>query len=239
MPHFECEYCSTFQETPAGSAGKKAKCPRCRQTGIIQDNESLVAPKKTASRSLDDIDLVLQYEYRPGGPIERFVEGKLEACPSSTLVRKHLGFADNLMAATVLGAPKVILRPNDSGTVGQSPLLLESKFAFQTSSDITAVEITFLLFDVWNGLVQKLTHSILEDVPADSVVAGLRVWPVVRGFVVPHYLTSFTYISSVRLANGKVDCTDMRVLVDLLSSLGLRMENVGTLTGGSQASDLW
>ena len=87
--------------------------------------------------------------------------------------------------------------------------------------------------------MQRLTHSILEDVPADSVSAGLRVWPAVRVFVVPHYLTSFTYISSVRLASGKVYCTDMRVLVDLLSSLGLRMENVGTLTGGSQASDPW
>lgn len=239
MPHFECEYCSAFQEAPAGSAGKKAKCPRCRQTGIIQENEALVVPKKTPTRASDDIDLMPQYEERPGGPLERFVEGRLEACLGSTLARKHFGFADQLMAATILGAPKVILRTNDSGTVSQSPLLLESKFAVQTTSDITAVEVTFLLFDVWNDLELKLTHSILEDVPAASVAAGLRTWPVLRGFNVSHYLTSFTYVSSVRLAHGRVQTTDPRVVVDLLSGLELRFENRGTFKGASQPFDLW
>ncbi len=68
---------------------------------------------------------------------------------------------------------------------------------------VTAFEVVYLLFDVWGSHLKSLQDEEITDIPANTPVELTDYWRASENDV-SSYLTCFSYVRRVRLADGTI-----------------------------------
>lgn len=205
-----------------GTVGKTAKCPRCKRQGKILETACIKIERiDVGFDPTGEIDLSPEYRVRIGDPVQRIRSSILQEYPGTTLTRLHFTVVDPLMPAGLLGCPALWPTVVTDELTHQSTCRFETRFAVLTKENVTAIEVTFLLFDLWNNFMSSLKRTVVVDLPKDSAIADLSDWQVQTVSDIDTYHSSIAFVSAVRTAEGRVAKTDMRVIRDLLTELCL------------------
>ena len=99
----------------------------------------------------------------------------------------------------------------------------KGRTTFQTQNPVSAVEIRYIVYDVFGDHLRNLSNTEAQDFAAgDHVVEG--TWNVLRENDVGEHLTTVAYVAKVRLADGKVWTFQLEPLVAALRSLNLEQK---------------
>ncbi|MDP2087198.1 MAG: hypothetical protein Q8K20_18545 [Gemmobacter sp.] len=90
---------------------------------------------------------------------------------------------------------------------------LRAELRLSVAVPVTAIRVTFDLYDVWGAKVQTLHYDRIEDLPAGehTAVAG---WSRISEVEARQVFATYAYVSRVRLANGTIKTVENGLLVD-------------------------
>lgn len=90
---------------------------------------------------------------------------------------------------------------------------LRAELRLSVAVPVTAVRVTFDLYDVWGAKFQTLHYDRIEDLPTGehTAVAG---WSRISEVEVRQVFATYAYVSRVRLADGTIKTVEDGLLTD-------------------------
>jgi hypothetical protein len=137
-----------------------------------------------------------------GGSIQTKLSANIVVNKESTLTREWLALHDASMPAELVGTPGV--------TTVYVPDRVRGEYQYQAAApvqakeDLSAVEIRFLVFDVWGQHVRTLLAEEVADIPAGSTKDLSPEWRLFSENECSKHYASIGYISRVRTKDGRV-----------------------------------
>lgn len=135
-----------------------------------------------------------------GGSIQTPLSSGIVVNKESSLTREWITFHDPLLPADVLGTIGV-KTVYESGRVS-GDYKYSAKFTIDAREPISAIEVRFLLFDLWGEHIKTLSLSEVADIQGSKEVSGR--WRVYSENEVSEYYASIGFIARVRTQSGRV-----------------------------------
>lgn len=120
----------------------------------------------------------------------------------STLSREWITVHDQLLPADLEGTVGV-RTVYESGRVSGS-YFYEAKYTIKAKEPLTAIDVRFLVFDVWGNHIRTLVATQLVDISAGVSKAFNGKWNLFSENEASDYFASVAYISRVRTKAGRV-----------------------------------
>jgi hypothetical protein len=137
-----------------------------------------------------------------GGSIQTKLSANIVVNEGSTVTREFLVLHDPSMPADVVGTPGVTTVYVPDRLRGEYQY--QAKPTIQTKEALSAVEVRFLLFDIWGQHVRTLLLDDISDMSAGSTMTPSGQWRVLSENEVSRHYASIGYISRVRTQDGRV-----------------------------------
>ncbi len=137
---------------------------------------------------------------------------------NSTLRREWVAVHDDRLPVDIVGTPGVTTTVNEGrgSREGRGSHLFEyrAEYTISVSEPVAAVEVKFILFDVWGIRTKTLSATVVEDFGEGehNLNEAWRVFP--DNEVIEHY-ASIGYISAVRTKAGAIFTADTAAVVDV------------------------
>ena len=80
----------------------------------------------------------------------------------------------------------------------------EAKFAFTAKEALVAVEIRFLVFDVWGKQSGLLSATYVEDIEKGAKVSKIGKWSLYSANEVQEHYASIGYVARARTKSGEI-----------------------------------
>jgi len=145
-----------------------------------------------------------------GGSIKTHLSGSVVVNEGSTLQREWITVHDDSMLASVARGSETV------GTVGVRTVYRErgsyssggyryvSAYVITATEALSAIEVRFLLFDVWGNHSRNLSSTDVIDMKAGEVESFHPEWNVHSENEVSEFYASIAYIAQVRTKDGRV-----------------------------------
>lgn len=137
-----------------------------------------------------------------GGSIQTKLSANIIVNKESSIMREWLALHDPSMAADLVGTPGVTT-VYVSGRVS-GDYQYQAKVSVQAKEDLAAVEIRFLVFDVWGQHVRTLVSNEIMDIASGTTKELSPEWRVLSENEVSRHYASIGYISRLRTKDGRV-----------------------------------
>jgi hypothetical protein len=115
------------------------------------------------------------------------------------------------MPADLIGTPGVSTTYTSGRVSGE--YYYEAKPSVQAKEDLAAIEIRFLVFNVWGQHVRTLLSDEVADVAAGVTKELSPQWRVLSENEVSRHYASIGYISRIRTKDGRVVDADPTAIV--------------------------
>jgi hypothetical protein len=138
----------------------------------------------------------------PGGLIQTRLSGNIIVNKESTVTREWLALHDPAMPADLIGTPGVTTVFVPDRLRGEYQY--QAKVPLQAKKALAAVEVRFLVFDVWGQHVRTLLADEITDIPAGSTKELVPEWRLYSESECSKHYASIAYISRIRTADGIV-----------------------------------
>jgi hypothetical protein len=137
-----------------------------------------------------------------GGSIQTKLSGNIVVNKESTVTREWIALHDSSMPADLVGTPGVTTLYVPDRVRGDYEY--QAKVSVQAKEALAAVEIRFLVFDIWGQHVRNLLSDEVADMPAGSTKDLSPQWRVLSENEVSRHYASIAYISRARTQDGRV-----------------------------------
>lgn len=213
MAVFTCPQCGHSQAVDDKHVGKNATCPKCKTQGVVQDAPATLAGQAQAHptngisvRKQSDGKLGLHYPRNP----ELSILNKDSSIRREWIVVDAEALPVDFSSVTGVSA----LVSEESMKHGRVEYAYQAKLALKTRERaLSAVEIRFLLFDVWGSHIRTLSTEEVADIPPQSEHTHTATWPLFSLNEGWHFFASLGYIARVRTKEGKVLQADTAVVL--------------------------
>jgi len=118
---------------------------------------------------------------------------------NSRLKREWITVHDESIPADLIGTVGVDVRKGDA----RVSYNYHAKYSIAPKEDLSAIEIRFLLFDIWGKHTRNLSATDVEDLPSGSETRLTGAWYASANAAQEHY-ASIAYIARVRTKSGRV-----------------------------------
>jgi hypothetical protein len=137
-----------------------------------------------------------------GGSITTNLGYGIAVAKESTLHREWIAIGFRDAPVSIHGVPgvKTIYKSGEY----RGEYFYQADFELEAKKDISALEVRFLVFDVWGNHVRTLTFEDVADHKAGSVVSLKGSWNLYSENEVEKHYASIAYVARVRLADGKI-----------------------------------
>lgn len=127
----------------------------------------------------------------------------------SSLTREWIAIHDSRLPLDLDGTPGVSTVYESSRLSGDYKY--DAKLKVSAYESLRAIEIRFLVFDVWGNHVHSLSMTEVEDIQGTKDFHGQ--WNVYSENEVSEHYASIAYVARVRTADGRVAEADPSVIV--------------------------
>ncbi len=135
-----------------------------------------------------------------GGSIQTKLGHGITVNQESTLTREWITLHDPSLPVSIVGTIGVNT-VYESGRVS-GDYKYGTKFTVEPQEPISAIQIRFLLFDIWGEHIKTLSFSEVADIKAPKEFSGS--WRAYSENEVSEYYASIAYIARVRTQSGRV-----------------------------------
>lgn len=135
-----------------------------------------------------------------GGSVRTNLSSDVAVNKDSSLTREWITVHDNSLPVkfkSTIG----ITTAYESGRV-RGDYKYRASYSIDTQEQIAAIEIRFLLFDVWGNHIRTLSQSRVSDIQGSREITGS--WNVYSENEVSEFYASIAYIARVRTQAGRV-----------------------------------
>ncbi len=146
-----------------------------------------------------------------GGSIQTRLSANIILNKQSSITREWLALHDPNMPADLIGTPGVSTTYTSGRVSGE--YYYEAKPSVQAKEDLAAIEIRFLVFNVWGQHVRTLLSDEVADVAAGVTKELSPQWRVLSENEVSRHYASIGYISRIRTKDGRVVDADPTAIV--------------------------
>jgi hypothetical protein len=146
-----------------------------------------------------------------GGSIQTKLAGNIVVNQESTVTREWIALHDPAMPVDLVGTPGVTTAwvPDR----GRGEYQYQAAVSVQTKEALAAVEVRFLIFDIWGQHIRNLMADEVVDMPASSTRAMSPAWRVLSENEVSRHYASIAYVSRARTQDGRVFEADPAAVV--------------------------
>jgi hypothetical protein len=159
-----------------------------------------------------------------GGSVTTNLGYNIKVNPNSTLEREWVTAHDSLSPADLVGTVGVITAYKDGGTYSSGEYRYRATVPINFREDVTAIEVRFVLFDIWGQFTKTLTSTEVEDVAAGTTKTFTPEWTVYDENTVSEHYASIAYVARVRTKSGRVFEADYGPVVAEAKKLNARFE---------------
>ena len=211
MVLFLCDACAHSQAVDDKHIGKKATCPKCKRTGLVATSIT-VENNLGGSSIIQQRTAVMHIRKQSGGRVGLVgMSGRTDPAAKNSdhveppqLDREWIVIDDPAMPVRFQSSTGIWIGASKDYVCSKFDLLIKD-------SDLAAIEVRFVLFDIWWEFVTTLAADTIQDMKADSVctIDKMLNWHCVSQAVAKTHYASVGYVSRVRLADGtliKADC---------------------------------
>lgn len=148
-----------------------------------------------------------------GGSVRVYVSPRLAFNPDSNLQRRWVVLNDSTSGVRISRAGIATVWADDR-------LTFKSGGALVADAGVSAIEVRFLLFDMWDRHIVTLSGNGIQDLQAGESLdlAKIGPWRAWLG-AVEKYLTCVIFVAHVRLEDGRVWSFDVDSLLPEISEL--------------------
>lgn len=137
-----------------------------------------------------------------GGRITTELGFGIAVAKDSRLEREWIAVHEPSLPATLEGTPGVTTTYVRREYTGD--FRYRADFTVNAKEALRAVQVRFLLFDIWGEHVRTLSFEEVSDIPVSTKRVFEGVWNVFSENDVEKHYASIAYIARVRLADGRV-----------------------------------
>lgn len=130
---------------------------------------------------------------------------------NSTLRREWVVVHDDRLPVDIVGTPGVTTELNE---FRGSLYKYEAKYTISVAEPVVAVEVRFILFDVWGIRTKTLSVTYVEDF-GEGEHNFTETWRVFPNREVNEHYASIAYVSAVRTKAGAIFTADTAAVVDV------------------------
>jgi hypothetical protein len=94
-----------------------------------------------------------------------------------------------------------------------------TSYDLKAKEAVTAVEVRFLVFNVWGGHIRTLSASEIVDIPAGGNAKFNGKWSLFSENEASEYYASIAYIARVRTSSGRVIESDRKAVLSEVRKL--------------------
>lgn len=151
-----------------------------------------------------------QVTRQPGGSIGTELGYGILLNAGSSLTREWITIHDGSLPADI------------DGTVGIKTVYDKEKrryeyttrYAIKTQEALSAIEVRFLVFDVWGAHIRTLSSTDIVDIAADAYKRLDATWRLYSENEASEYYASIAWIARIRTKDGRVIKTDPEIVLD-------------------------
>lgn len=158
-----------------------------------------------------------------GGSIQTKLSSSIVLNSQSSLQRIWIVVRDPAIPAEFVGAPRIKTIYNSKGGYSGS-YEYAGDFSIKPSADIAALQVKFLVFDVWGQHQRSLVTSEIEDIPAGRVKEYKPRWGLHSENDASAHYASIAYISRVRTADNKVYSANLPFVIEQAKKFSAKFE---------------
>lgn len=199
MAQFSCPSCYHQQEVADQHTGKKTKCPKCEAQGVVESSSEIQILRES------------------GGSVQTVLTNNVRLNDKSTLEREFITVVDATLPAQLKGCTGVKTRYESGNGHTAGGYQYAASYSIQASEDLRAVEVRFVLFNIWGRYVRTLGSTKIADIPATEVRHYSPKWNLYsendEAEASEHY-ASIAFVSTVRTSAGKVLDADMACILE-------------------------
>lgn len=201
MAHFECHQCGHTQFVDDKYLGKMAGCPKCKTRSEVLSSTFTMPP---SPRSMAP---ACSSQSTRGGLLgissPNWLRTELLINKRSSIRREHRSITDDSLPARFVKTPVVsaVNYSNDDNL----HLVYEAHPTIEcTHTPVRAIEIRYVIFDIWGDRLQALTATEIQDVAPTSTITCEHKWGPFLQSDIDEYAASLAFIARVRTANDAV-----------------------------------
>jgi len=148
-----------------------------------------------------------------GGSIKTELGYGIVLNKESSLQREWITIHNNAIPADLVGTVgvKTIFEPG--GRYSSGNYWYKAVYTVKASEDLTAIEVRFLIFDIWGDFLRILSATDIVDLKSGETRNFDATWNVFSENEVSEYYASIAYIARVRTKTGLVIKADPTVVV--------------------------
>jgi hypothetical protein len=145
-----------------------------------------------------------------GGSIQTVLSSSIKVNDGSTIQREWVTVHDDSLPVKLdrpIGVKTVYV---SGGRYSRDGYQYNADYTITAEEDLAAVEVRFLLFDIWGNHVRNLSATEIVDIPAGVKTSFGGKWNVSSENEVSVFYASIAYIARVRTKSGKVMNGDLQ-----------------------------
>ncbi len=123
---------------------------------------------------------------------------------SSSINREWRAIHDSSIPVRLIGTPGVDAIYQSKTSYSSSSYMYKSTFSITPTEPLVAIEMRFLLFDIWGNHTENLSATEILDMEAGKQYDFEGQWKIYSENEASEYYSSISYISQVRTKTGKV-----------------------------------
>ena len=140
----------------------------------------------------------------PGGSIQTTLGYGIKVNSASSLQREWITAHDSLLPVDLSGTIGVVTAYKTGSSYSYGDYEYRANVPVRTRDSLSAVEIRFVLFDIWGDFVKTLSMTEVEDVPANTTKTYSPAWRLYSENEASEHYASIAYVARVRTKAGRV-----------------------------------
>jgi hypothetical protein len=134
-----------------------------------------------------------------GGGVQTRLLGDITLNQGSSLTREWITLHDSTAPADLEGTMGI-----ETAYVPDRGYTYRAKFAIQVREPLTAIQVRFLLFDIWGNHIGTLASTEVVDLDVGTSKAFTPSWNLFSENEASEYYASVAYLARVRTKAGRV-----------------------------------
>ena len=139
-----------------------------------------------------------------GGTIVTTLSRNIKVNDKSTLEREWITAHDSLSPVDLVGTVGIttVYKPGTGYSSGE--YVYTSRIGLDIKEPISALQLRFVLFDIWGQFTKTLSATEVEDLPPGTARTLTPEWRVYSENEVSEHYASLAYVARVRTKAGRV-----------------------------------
>lgn len=131
----------------------------------------------------------------------------------SSLQREWITIHNDSIPLDFVGTVGVKTIYDPGGRYSSGTYKYKADYSVKSKQDLMAVEVRFLIFDIWGNHIRNLSATEIMDLKSEGTRNFNSKWDVYSENEVLEYYASIAYIAQVRTKSGRVINADINIVV--------------------------